>query len=56
MLLQSAYMTGLNKNYNQKISKLEDLLNKYPNLEYGDDALYEIARAYLMLENNVQKQ
>ena len=53
-LFQSAYMTGLNKNYNQKISKLEDLLNKYPNSEYGDDALYEIARAYLMLENNAK--
>lgn len=47
-LFQSAYMTGLNKNYNQKISKLEDLLNSTPNSEYGDDALYEIARALML--------
>ena len=53
-LFQSAYMTGLNKNYNQKITKLEQLLSKYPNSEYGDDALYEMARAYLMLENNAK--
>lgn len=51
-LFQSAYMSGLNKNYNQKISELEDLLSKYPNSEYGDDALYEMGRAYIMLENN----
>ncbi len=53
-LFQSAYMMGLNKNYNQKISSLEKMLNSYPQSEYGDDALYEIARAYLMLENNTK--
>jgi len=53
-LFQSAYMSGINKNYQQKISKLEQLLSKYPNSEYGDDALYEIGRSYVMLENNAK--
>ena len=30
------------------------MLVKYPRSEYGDDALYEIARAWLMLENNAK--
>ena len=51
-LFQSAYTSGLQKNYNLKISKLEQLMTKYPGSEYGDDALYEIARACLMLEND----
>lgn len=50
-LFQSAYMAGLQKNYNQKINQLEQLLTQYPNSEYGDDALYEIGRSYVMLEN-----
>ncbi len=53
-LFQSAYMAGLQKNYNQKINQLEQLLSQYPNSEYGDDALYEMARSYVMLENNVR--
>jgi len=51
-LFQAAYVTGLQKNYSAKISKLENLLTKYPKSEYTDDALYEMGRAYLMLENN----
>jgi len=51
-LFQSAYVTGLQKDYNGKISKLENLIGKYPKSEYVDDALYEMGRAYLMLENN----
>ncbi len=51
-LFQSAYISGLNKNYNQKIDKLNQLLLNYPNSEFGDDALYEMGRAYLMMNNN----
>lgn len=53
-LFQSAYMAGLQKKYNQKINQLELLLTQYPNSEYGDDALYEIGRSYIMLENNAR--
>lgn len=51
-LFQSAYVAGLQKNYNSKISKLEQLINVYPKSEYVDDALYETGRAYLMLNND----
>ena len=51
-LFQAAYVTGLQKNYNGKISKLESLISNYPKSQYVDDALYEMGRAYLMLEDN----
>ncbi len=50
-IFQSAYVEGLQKNYLNKIYRLEQLLLKYPDSEYGDDALYEIGRSYLMLKN-----
>jgi TolA-binding protein len=53
-LFQTAYMSGIQKNYNQKINQLEQLLIQFPNSEYGDDALYEIGRSYLMIENNTK--
>lgn len=51
-LFQSAYTDGLQKNYKQKIDKLNELLKKYPRSDYSDDAMYEIARSYLMLQQN----
>jgi tetratricopeptide (TPR) repeat protein len=53
-LFQSAYVVGLQKNYTSKISKLEQLINVYPKSEYVDDALYEMGRAYLMLNNDAK--
>ena len=53
-LFQSAYVSGLQKNYTGKIAKLEDLITRYPKSEYTDDALYEMGRAYLMMENNTK--
>lgn len=50
-LFQSAYMYGLQKNYQTKISKLEQLIASYPNSEYADNAMYEIGRSHIMLEN-----
>jgi TolA-binding protein len=50
-VFQAAYAAGLQKNYLDKIYRLEELLVKYPNSEYADDALYEIGRSYLMLKN-----
>ncbi|MDO9154086.1 MAG: tetratricopeptide repeat protein [Paludibacter sp.] len=51
-IFQSAYAAGLQSNYTTKISRLETLISKYPNSEYVDDALYEIGRSYIMLEND----
>ena len=51
-IFQSAYVAGLQKNYSTKISRLESLISKYPNSEYIDDALYEIGRAYIMIDND----
>ena len=53
-LFQSAYVSGLQKNYSTKISRLENLITTYPKSEYVDDALYEIGRAYIMLENDAR--
>lgn len=53
-LFQSAYVAGLQKNYTAKISRLESLLSTFPKSEYADDALYEMGRAYLMLENDAK--
>lgn len=51
-LYQSAFVSGLQKDYNTKISKLDNLLTKYPASEYCDDAMYETGRAYIMLNND----
>lgn len=51
-MFQSAYVMGLQKDYAGKIRKLENLVSNYSYSEYADDALYEIGRSYLMLENN----
>ncbi len=53
-LFQAAYVTGLQKNYEGKITKLENLITNYPKSEYVDDALYQIGRSYLMMENNAK--
>lgn len=51
-MFQAAYVVGLQKNYSGKISKLENLINVYPKSEYTDDAMYEIGRSYLMMNND----
>ncbi|NDV46321.1 outer membrane protein assembly factor BamD [Paludibacter sp. 221] len=51
-MFQVAYVNGLQKKYTTKITNLEKLITQYPRSQYADDAMYEIGRAYLMLENN----
>jgi tetratricopeptide (TPR) repeat protein len=51
-MFQSAYVAGLQKSYTTKVLKLEKLLNTYPKSEYTDDALYEMGRSYLLMDNN----
>lgn len=53
-LFQSAYVAGLQKKYSTKISRMNSLVDSYPNSSYVDDALYEIGRAYLMIDNEAE--
>lgn len=45
---QKAFVLGLQRNYAGKVSALNDMMKKYPNSEYVDDALYEKSRALVM--------
>lgn len=46
---QRAFVLGLQRNYQGKINALDDLMRRYPNSQYFDDALYEKSRALTML-------
>lgn len=48
---QKGYAEGLLHEYDRKISTLGQLVDGYPRSDYADDGLYEIARAYLQLDN-----
>ena len=45
---QSAFILGLQKQYDAKIEQLNTLINKYPHSDYNDDAMYEIGRTYVL--------
>lgn len=51
-MFQRGYTLGLQKKYSEKISMLQKLVKQYPQSDYADDALYEMARAYLQTDNN----
>jgi TolA-binding protein len=46
---QRAFVMGLQRNYQGKITALVNLMRQYPNSQYFDDALYEKSRALTML-------
>ena len=46
---QRAFVMGLQRNYEGKIRELDELMRRYPNSIYYDDALYEKSRALTML-------
>ncbi len=48
-MFQEAFCLGLMKDYNGKINLLKQLTVKYPQSQYCDDAYFEIARAYVNL-------
>ena len=50
-ILQQGYSLGLLHRYPEKIVKLQILPLHYPQSDYADDALYEIARAELQQEH-----
>lgn len=46
---QKAFVMGLQRDYTGKINALDDLMRRFPNSQYFDDALYEKSRALTML-------
>jgi len=46
---QKAFVMGLRRNYNGKIAALDEMMARYPQSQYYDDALYEKSRALVML-------
>lgn len=46
---QKAFVMGMQKNYTGKITALDNMMAKYPDSEYYDDALFEKSRALVML-------
>ena len=51
-MFQKAFCLGLMKQYNQKINVLDNMVSRYPNSPYVDDALYETGRSYVAINNN----
>ena len=49
---QLGYVLGLMRKYADKVETMEQLVAAYPKSDYADDALYEIARANLQVDNN----
>ena len=51
-LYQEGFVKGVQRDYMGKIQSLNDLITKFPQSQYIDDALYEQGRAFIMLEDN----
>ncbi|MCT4591689.1 MAG: tetratricopeptide repeat protein [Carboxylicivirga sp.] len=51
-LFQKAFCLGLMRQYEQKINVLENMVSRYPESPYVDDALYETGRSYVAVNNN----
>lgn len=51
---QRGYALGLMHRYTEKAQVMEHLVKAYPRSDYADDALYEIARAQLQADKNVE--
>ncbi|GHV20457.1 hypothetical protein FACS1894174_02340 [Bacteroidia bacterium] len=49
---QKGFVMGLQKNYQGKVTQMDQLISTYPDSRYVTDALYEKGRAYVMMENN----
>ena len=48
---QCGYSFGLMRQYKAKMNKMQNLVINYPNSDFADDALYELARAALESED-----
>lgn len=47
---QNAIVKGLRKNYKGKVDGMQRVIDSYPNSQYEDDAYYEMARAYVLMD------
>ncbi len=50
-LFQRGYALGLLKKYDEKVSILNSLVERFPRSDYADDAIYEMARAEIQREH-----
>ena len=50
-LFQRGYALGLQHKYADKVSVLQELVQRYPKSDYADDGIYEIARAQLQQDD-----
>ena len=53
-IFQKGLVQGVMGQFENKISTMQGLIQRYPSSNYHDDALYEIANSHLTLENNPQ--
>lgn len=53
-LYQEAFVQGLQKNYQGKVTSLNRMIDRFSRSNYVDDALYERGRAYVQMEQNAQ--
>jgi len=53
-MFQAGYVLGLQKNYDAKIAKMDDLVKKFPKSEYAPQALFETGRACIMKNASAQ--
>lgn len=51
-MFQRSFILGLQKNYDAKIRQIDQMISKYPESVYCDDATFEKGRAYVLSENN----
>jgi TolA-binding protein len=52
-IFQKALALGVTGRFQNKISTLQSLLQQYPNTSFADDARYEMANSYMILDDNV---
>jgi TolA-binding protein len=50
-LYQKAFAMGIEKDHRGKINQLEELIDRFPQSPYVDDALYEMGRSYVSLKD-----
>jgi TolA-binding protein len=50
-MYQKAFAMGINKDHKGKIKQLQELIDRYPQSAYVDDALYEMGRSYVALND-----
>jgi TolA-binding protein len=50
-MYQKAFAMGIEKDYEGKIRELEELIERFPKSPYVDDALYEMGRSYVSLND-----